>query len=114
MKPTRAKSFDVAIATTNTPQSIRPNEPKGTFRKIYIYQASAAAANGILTDNANDMYIGFESDGPKVMTDLVAAGSGPFSFTVPDSLPEMMLKDVYIYGTATDGAFIVYITANPV
>lgn len=124
MKPTRtqANHFTIPAGMDNTFQSIKPNDEKTTFRRIELYQASAytaavvgsAVSNVGLTDNAGSLKVGLDADGPRVPLDQLDATAPPLVYVVPDSLPEMKLKDVWIYGAAGDGVFFRFFTAHVV
>ncbi len=123
MNPTREQHLHYTIQQSNAPESVATtnNDKKRTFRKIIIYGCKTAAANSPLVDNDADVYLARIADGPKIFTDLIAGnggtpgGGGPaLSYTVPDSLQEMRLEDIWVYGTAGDGVYVSYVTSHPI
>ena len=118
MNVTREQSFHYNVKATNTPEQIT-SDRKLTFRRLILFAAKTAARNTPLVDNDNDIFIAKINDGIRVFTNKISGNAGgqcdsaPYEFLIPDSLPEMPVSDIWVYGTQDDGVLVTFVTSHP-
>lgn len=110
MKATRPITFHVPIRATNTWQKL--TDRTGLFRKLTLSPVKTPGTVPV-GDNAATVYVCYAGGGPKIATHLMEAGGAALSEVVPDTLAEMRLDDVWIYGTADDGVVAEVLTEHP-